>query len=153
MLCSHVQASLDCLHYPVAASKMSRISRYRWKKGILKQRRLTFEMLFSTFVRLIQLPAQLLSLSLPLSLSFSAQDSHVFCLTMAAAFEAIRGRLPPVEHKIIQVYLKEYLTNYWPATAELSTSITRSWRILTINSHAESVALLRPEGPRMAVKR
>ena len=69
MLCSHVQASLDCLHYPVAASKMSRISRYRWKKGILKQRRLTFEMLFSTFVRLIQLPAQLLSLSLSLSLS------------------------------------------------------------------------------------
>lgn len=92
-------------------------------------------------------------LNCSLSLSFSAQDSHVFCLTMAAAFEAIRGRLPPVEHKRIQVYLKEYLTNSWPATAGLSTSITRSWRILTINSHAESVALLRPEGPQMAVKR
>lgn len=76
MLCSHVQALLHSLHYPVAASKMSRISRYRWKKGILKQWRLTFEMLFSTFVRLIQLPAQLLSLSLFLCTGFACFLSH-----------------------------------------------------------------------------
>ena len=146
MLCSHVQASLHCLHYPVAASKMSRISRYRWKKGILKQWRLTFEMLFSTFVRLIQLPAQLLSLSLSFFLctGFACFLSHDGgCVWSHKGSVATSGTQDNTE----------YLTNSWPATAGLSTSITRSWRILTINSHAESVALLRPEGPQMAVKR
>ena len=93
-LFSHVQAAFHYLHYPEAARELSYQS---WK--IRQSRTAAFDFL-DTLQHLCSADSAACSIAL-------SQDTHVFCLTMfSSAFEAILGRLPPVEHKTIQVYLK-----------------------------------------------